>query len=88
MTKATLFSLLLLCSYPAMTSMTTTGHEKVSSEFEDGWKEGYCEGWKYVCGPGCTCPSIPNAPSPLSGMDRYKDGYNAGFTAGSKAARR
>lgn len=61
---------------------------EVVSPFEEGWKEGYCEGWKYVCGPGCNCPNPPNPPNPLAGRDTYKDGYNSGFNAGMKAAAR
>ena len=57
-------------------------------EFNDGWEDGYCEGWKDVKGQNAYCPSTPYPPYPEYGKDTYKGGYNAGFKAGSKAARK
>ncbi len=58
------------------------------SDFDEGWEEGYCEGWKDVKGQFAICPNAPIAPIPPIGKDSYKGGYNMGFKAGMKAARK
>ena len=60
------------------------------SEFSEGFKDGYCEGWKDVKGQYAICPIAPIAPLPKIGQSRdsYRDGYNTGFKAGMRAARR
>lgn len=56
------------------------------NEYCDGWADGFCEGWKDVKGPYAICPATPICPTPEIGKDRYKDGYNRGFKAGSVKA--
>lgn len=58
------------------------------TEFCKGWEEGYCEGWKDVKGQFSICPVTPICPIPPIGKDNYKGGYNEGFKAGMKKARK
>lgn len=60
------------------------------SDYSDGWKEGWCEGWIYIKGKRSRCNTVsrPYPPYPKFGHNSYKDGYNDGFTAGMKAAKR
>ena len=55
-------------------------------EFNEGWKDGYCEGWKDVKGQHAYCPYAPYPPYPPYGKDNYRGGYNMGFKAGMRAA--
>ena len=58
------------------------------SDYEEGWEDGYCEGWKDVKGQMALCPLTPLCPLPeLECSEGYKCGYNRGFKAGMKAAR-
>lgn len=59
-----------------------------NSDFCDGWEDGYCEGWRDVKGQFAICPITPICPIARVGQDRYRDGYNRGFRAGSGAAER
>ena len=56
------------------------------SEFNAGWEDGYCEGWKDVKGELSICPITPLPPIPPIGKDHYRGGYNMGFKAGMRAA--
>lgn len=56
------------------------------SEFSEGWKDGYCEGWKDVRGVYAVCPIAPIAPIPQAGRNTYRDGYNRGFKQGMRDA--
>tara|TARA_B110000037_G_scaffold217020_1_gene277189 strand:+ start:765 stop:1055 length:291 start_codon:yes stop_codon:yes gene_type:complete len=59
----------------------------VQSDYEDGWEDGYCEGWKDVKGQLALCPLTPLCPLPkIECSEGYKCGYNRGFKAGMKAA--
>lgn len=58
----------------------------IQSDYCDGWEDGYCEGWKDVKGQYSICPITPICPIAEIGKDRYRDGYNRGFKAGSRAA--
>jgi hypothetical protein len=70
------------------TSNITSKKPNVSleSDYCQGWADGYCEGWKDVKGSFALCPLTPLCPLPELFKDRYKDGYNRGFKAGSIAA--
>jgi hypothetical protein len=57
-----------------------------TTEFCDGWEDGYCEGWRDVKGQFEICPIAPLCPLPEIGRDRYRDGYNRGFKAGRRKA--
>lgn len=64
--------------------------EKVTmeSDYDKGWEDGHCEGWKDVKGQMSLCPLTPLCPLPeLDCSEGYKCGYNRGFKAGMKAAR-
>tara|TARA_R110000850_G_C9932822_1_gene462261 strand:+ start:101 stop:388 length:288 start_codon:yes stop_codon:yes gene_type:complete len=69
---------------------TETKTELVSqNSYEKGWEEGYCEGWKDVKGQMALCPLTPLCPLPeLDCPEGYKCGYNRGFKAGMKAAKK
>lgn len=56
------------------------------SEFEDGFEEGHCEGYRDVKGQFVTCPVAPVAPVPQVNQDTYRGGYNAGFKKGRRKA--
>ena len=60
----------------------------IKTEFCEGWEDGYCEGWKDVKGQFSICPVTPICPIPPIGKDNYKGGYNEGFKAGMKKARK
>ena len=52
--------------------------------FDEGWGEGFCEGWKDVKGQNTWCPNTPWSPSPdWDCGDSYRCGYNRGFKYGS-----
>ena len=61
---------------------------EVQTSFCEGWDEGYCEGWKDVKGQYSVCPVTPVCPVPPIGKNNYKGGYNEGFKAGMKKARK
>ena len=60
------------------------------TEFDKGFEEGHCEGWKDVKGQYSICPVTPIAPIPTvsQSSDSYKDGYNTGFKRGMRDARK
>ena len=70
-----------------VTTKSTIENIIAGPEFDDGWEDGYCEGWKDVKGQYAYCPYAPYPPYPEYGKDTYRGGYNAGFKAGMKAAR-
>ncbi len=53
------------------------------SDYCEGWKEGYQEGWCYQR-QNCIAPIAPVCPIPLVGETTRKDGYNRGFSQGKK----
>jgi hypothetical protein len=60
----------------------------IVSEYEKGWKDGVCEGWKDVKGQFSNCPEPPNCPLPkTSCSEGYTCGYNRGFKFGMCKAR-
>ena len=53
------------------------------TEYNEGWEDGFCEGWKDEKGQFVICPIAPIAPIPkLNCMEGYKCGYNRGFKYG------
>ncbi len=78
---------LLLQSYKPITSPGKEPKtETATTDFCDGWEDGYCEGWKDVKGQLAICPITPICPIPEIGQNSYRGGYNRGFKAGMKAA--
>jgi hypothetical protein len=52
-------------------------------QYKNGWKDGFCEGWKDVKGPYAYCPYPPYPPYPKYECNKgYKCGYNRGFKFG------
>ena len=63
--------------------------EVIVTDYCDGWEDGYCEGWKDVKGQFSICPIAPICPiAEIECFEGYKCGYNRGFKAGMKAARK
>lgn len=83
-----LVSLLATAPTTATSAVPSVAATAAFDEYSDGWEEGWSEGWKYVKGPYSIPPIAPIAPIPRIGQDKYKDGYNRGFVAGSARARR
>lgn len=54
----------------------------IETEYEKGWIEGHCEGWKDVRGQLVACPVAPVAPVAEVNRNTYKGGYNRGFKKG------
>ena len=54
-----------------------------SSDFCDGWEEGYKEGYCYQI-DNCLEPLVPLCPLPKVNESTYKHGYNRGFIKGRK----
>lgn len=60
----------------------------MQTDYEEGWEDGYCEGWKDVKGQYAICPITPICPIPkIDCSEGYKCGYNRGFKSGMRAAR-
>jgi len=85
----------LVSGFAVLTAFNSTSNVEIiktetiaTSDFCEGWEEGYCEGWKDVKGQLALCPLTPLCPLPKLGQDSYKGGYNRGFKAGMKAARK
>jgi hypothetical protein len=87
-------TLVFLMSLGILMSFNNKTEKKVNlelinvSNYCKGWEDGYCEGWKDVKGEYTICPITPLCPLPKIGKDNYKGGYNRGFKAGIKAARK
>jgi hypothetical protein len=59
------------------------------TDYCDGWEDGYCEGWKDVKAQYAVCPVTPVCPvAKVECSEGYKCGYNRGFKAGMKAAKK
>ena len=96
-TKKILISFLLtgLFAYPMTynssieSNKIITSDDKKYNEFNEGWGEGFCEGWKDVKGNFAICPIVPIPPIPKIGesYDSFRDGYNRGFKYGMCKAR-
>ena len=92
--KKILFIMLLsfigLVTLTSVKSLNISGtvSPTITSDFCQGWEEGYCEGWRDVKGSYAPCPVTPVCPVAPVGKDTYNGGYNLGFKAGSKAANR
>ena len=75
-------TLIILLSFLSLTSLA-------QSDFDWGFEDGWCEGYRDVKGEYASCPSVPSVPSLTSSQssDSYTDGYNTGFKAGMKKAK-
>lgn len=92
--KKVFFIATIISAFAVMTAFTTSNTNlpkteiALASDYCDGWEDGYCEGWKDVKGSMALCPLTPLCPLAELGKDRYRDGYNRGFKAGSRAAKK
>tara|TARA_B100000780_G_C20765836_1_gene304120 strand:+ start:162 stop:455 length:294 start_codon:yes stop_codon:yes gene_type:complete len=96
MKKLSLITAILLGSF---TIFSFTGIDEITegiefsvyeTKFDEGFKDGHCEGFKDVKGEFSICPVPPVTPIPKVGQsyDSYKDGYNTGFKRGMRDARK
>jgi hypothetical protein len=87
-TLVVVFGLFFMSSFSDSIYKTENIEMNIQSEYEQGWEDGYCEGWKDVKGQLTLCPLTPLCPLPtLDCSEGYKCGYNRGFKAGMKAAK-
>jgi len=84
---ATLASFIVFCSFTILQEANADLVSIQETEYEEGWKDGHCEGWHDVK-PNSYCPHAGYAPAPEIGKDTYKHGYNRGFKQGLKDARK
>ena len=75
-------TLIILLSFLSLTSLA-------QSEFDWGFEDGWCEGYRDIKGKNKPCPSTPSTPSPTSSQssDSYTDGLTTGFKAGMQYAK-
>lgn len=85
---STIICLAFLSAFSIKTSNHIEIESLLSNDYCDGWEDGYCEGWRDIKGQFAICPITPICPIPEVGKSRYRDGYNRGFKAGSRAAQR
>jgi hypothetical protein len=64
--------------------------ESLESKYNEGFKDGHCEGWKDEKGKYAYCPypPYPEYPEYPKSSDSYRDGYNDGFKRGIRDARK
>jgi len=79
-----------LMSFKGSTNVKEVKEVVMQSDFDKGFEDGHCEGWKDVKGEYSICPIAPIPPIPKIGQssNSYRDGYNTGFKAGMRAARK
>jgi hypothetical protein len=79
----------VLAAFNSINTLEPTKTETITvSDYCDGWEAGYCEGWKDVKGQYAICPIAPICPIPEIGKEGYRGGYNRGFKAGMKKAKK
>ena len=54
----------------------------MNPKYQQGWEDGYCEGFKDIGGIYAICPPALSAPIPMYDRQGYVDGYNRGFKKG------
>lgn len=85
-----LFTIESVMVYKAQDTTRVLSHQESKkitfSDFSDGWKDGYVEGYRYVKGKYANVPNPPIAPLPKVNQSSYRDGYNAGFLRGQSDA--
>lgn len=83
------FVVVTLASFTINNNEPTIENVNSFSDYCDGWESGHCEGWRDVKGQYAICPITPICPiAKIECGKGYKCGYNRGFKAGMKAARK
>jgi hypothetical protein len=89
---ALIFSFFTFCAFTTINSNKILVAKKttVTTNYEEGWKDGHCEGWKEEKGKNAYCPYAPYPPYPEypKSSDSYRDGYNDGYRRGMSDARK
>ena len=89
--SATIFFLLIFFLYSSSllstkkTVISNDNYESIffQSSYEQGWEDGFCDGWKEEKGQFSICPIVPISPLPkLKCMEGYKCGYIRGLKYG------
>lgn len=84
--KTLLLSIILFTGVPFIPEVDNSVTVEVT-DYCNGWKEGFCDGYKDVKGQFAICPPPPVCPVPKIECNRgYKCGYNRGFKYGRKKA--
>ena len=87
-----IFSFFTLCAFTTINSNNTLVAKKttLTTKYEEGWKDGHCEGWKEEKGKNAYCPYAPYAPYQTypKSSHAYRDGYNDGYRRGMSDARK
>lgn len=97
--KKVIFIVSMVSTFACLTAFKSSNSQNVNTfvnstfietQYQIGWKEGHCEGWKDVKGKNAYCPSAPYPPYPSypKSSESYKDGYNDGFKRGMSDARK
>jgi flagellar biosynthesis/type III secretory pathway protein FliH len=97
--KRVFFVATIISAFAVFSSFTATKIEKVDlfenpfqkqTNYQKGWEEGYCEGWKDVKGKNAYCnhAPYPNNPQYPKSSDSFRDGYNDGFKRGTSDAQK
>lgn len=75
-------------SYGADQDLLNT--EVAKTEYQKGFADGHCEGWKDEKGKYAHCPypPYPDYPEYPKKSTSYRDGYNDGFKRGIRDARK
>ncbi|MGA2445796.1 MAG: hypothetical protein ABSG50_10265 [Opitutaceae bacterium] len=87
--KRLLFLLMIVLGVPPSLPIQTTQICRADMQsYVAGWNDGWAEGWKYVKGKYSYPPYPPYPAYPQAGRDTYQDGYNDGFMAGQREAKK
>lgn len=66
----------------------TNTESKIALNYTTGWKDGFCEGWKFIKGSLDDCPAVPQAKRCEDCPNTYKSGFSTAFEAGIQAAKK
>ncbi|MGI9555935.1 MAG: hypothetical protein ACR2M9_03660 [Cyanophyceae cyanobacterium] len=84
--KIIIYALIIFLGSLSVSSMEP--NKFTQSQYEQGWADGFCEGWKDIKGQWAYCPYTPYAPYPKYNCNEgYRCGYNRGFKYGICKAR-
>ena len=84
--KIIIYALIIFLGSLSISSMEP--NKFTQSQYEQGWADGFCQGWKDIKGQWAYCPYTPYAPYPEYNCNEgYRCGYNRGFKYGMCKAR-
>jgi hypothetical protein len=92
--KKIFFVTFIICAFTVLKAFTSNNaystkiEISLTSDFCNGWEDGYCEGWRDLKGQNTICPITPICPLQELGQNSYRGGYNRGFKEGSRTAQK